>query len=129
MAVTTPTLTALYDYLKTNGAPVEYQNAVSELIVKRNARNEQSSAKRKDNSTALYAPIAHAVERIVNSNAFGNLKVVMNADVRTALQNEGVKTPTIAQATRAINEMVNRGYLIECVPPKGVSCRCYSVAA
>lgn len=129
MAVTASALTALYDYLKAQDAPSAHISTVSELIAQRANRAEKASSNRSAKSAVVSAEIASAVEHIITSDAFKGLNVIMNADVRTALQNEGVATPTVPKATKALGMMVERGYLIETVPPKGVSCRCYARVA
>ena len=128
MAIATATLTSVAAYLAENNAPVEYVDAIRELIAQRENRSAKASAKRAEKSGATQAVIMDAVNAIVEKQVLSNLDIVMNSDVRVALANEGVEKASVQKATKALALMVDMGYLAETVPPKGVSCRCYRLA-
>lgn len=128
MAVATATLTALSAHLTATNAPVEYVDAVNEIIAQRNNRTAKATAKRAEKSENANVAIANAVESIINNGTLNSLEVIMNSDVRIALEQSGIEKVSVQKATKAIALMVERGYLMETVPPKGVSCRCYRLA-
>lgn len=129
MAVTTNMLNEVRAYLFANNAPCEYIDAMGELIAQRENRTVKATAKRAQKSETANAAIADAVEAIINQDVFKRLEVIMNSDVRAALSNAGIESPSVQKATKALGMLVERGYLVETVPPKGVSCRCYRLAA